>query len=101
VWITRKRKTTRVWPSPVKGVEYYSLEDLRKALKDLGYSSTDQIVDKVRQRVSVRDDGRYNLDELKQAAREIYSQPDWQAEKLDKTAVQARKNRVFAAHNGK
>jgi glycogen debranching enzyme len=91
----------RVWPSPVKDVEYYSLEDMRQALKDLNYSYTDDIVAKVRQRLSVRNDGRYSLTELQEAARQIDNiSGSWHAERFRDAALQARKNRVFKAHNG-
>jgi hypothetical protein len=90
-----------VWPSPVKGVEYYSLEDVRQALKDLNYHGADSIVDKVSQRLSVRDDGRYTLTELQDAAKQIGSSSgSYYADKFVEAALQARKNRVFKAHNG-
>lgn len=86
-------------PAPVPGVDYYTLEDMRRALNDLGYYGTDKIVDKVRQRVSVRDDGRYTLDELKNAAKQIdNTSGPYHAERFEKAALQARKNRVWDAH---
>jgi hypothetical protein len=54
-------------------VEYYTLEDLRRALNDLGYPTE-----------PVRDDGRYTVEELQA----VFMQ----------AALQARKNRVFEAH---
>lgn len=91
----------KVIPEPVKGVEYYTLEDIRQALKDLNYSETDKITEKVRQRRSLRNDGRYTLEELQTAFKELDSTSGaWYAERAEKAALQARKNRVFKAHHG-
>ena len=89
----------RVYPEPVKGVEYYTLEDMRRALTDLHYTDSDRIIDGVRKCVSVRDDGRYSIAELKTAATQTdHTSGYYYAKRFEEAALQARKNRVFDAH---
>lgn len=86
-------------PAPVEGVDYYTVEDLTRALKDLNFSNTDNVVSKLRQRLSVRSDGRYTLGELKTAIKQTeHISGPYYAERLDAAALQARKNRVWDAH---
>jgi len=92
----------RVYPAPVAGTEYYTLEDMRRALKELNYHDPDYIINRVKKQVSVRDDGRYDLDELKRAAGQLdRTLGSYYQQRLDEAALQARKNRVFDAHGGK
>lgn len=102
VIVTPSPEKLKVVPEPVKGAEYYSTADILRALNDMNYYGADQIVAKIRQRLSVRDDGRYTVEELKRAAVEIdHVSGRYNAEKIDKAALQARKNRVFDAHGGR
>lgn len=104
VVVPGKAPKLRVEPEPVKGAEYYSLDDIARALGDLNYYGAGQIVTKLRQRLSVRDDGRFTLDEIKRAGRDVqggYGIGGTSVEDfLDKTALQVRKNRVFDAYGG-
>lgn len=86
----------------VKGVEYYSLEDITQALRDMNHYGAENIVAGIRKQLATRDDGRYTLDELKRAAEqtEHYVTAKYREDQLDRAALQARKNRVWEANGG-
>lgn len=86
---------------PEAGTEYYTVEDMQRALTDMGYHGVEKIIDKLRQKLAVRNDGRYSLDELKTGwsqTNDMHCMDDYYNKKLDNAAVQARKNRLWDAH---
>lgn len=90
-----------VYPEPVKGIEYYSADEILHALKDMRYYGAEQIVAGIRRQLSVRNDGRYTLEELKRAVRQLdRTSGSYHAELMEGWALQARKNRVWEANGG-
>lgn len=87
----------RVYPEPVSGQEYYTLDQLLEALKQLRYTEAEKIAAEVRKQLSVRDDGRYTAGEVKRAYRDCNG-PAFNADHLDRYFSMARKNRVFDAY---
>ena len=80
--------------------EFFTPEELRATLREMGYADTEKIVAKVRLSAALRDDGRYDLKELKRAVSELdslYDALDGNRE-LDKIAAQVRKNRLADYH---